>query len=1047
MATRFVRIDLSDNARDFRPVALEPGLPLLDRSGSCAKILFRWLGGLVAEPVWEGESVNFFVRDDHGGRLEEVICQPATGEDLRTTLKDDLATLKSRLEKARPETPTERTLCNAVVQALQDLTADPGRSDLDCFFFRYRDVKGRWRLVWCWGYQRADQEPAPAVICTDPDCNLLFVRRRGKSPKCPSCAAALAPRPERPTAWRWAVALGLLMLLLGGGLLWWFRPGPPGVAPEKLKGLAIDQPRGERPAAVKILSDQGPAVRFPVGAEFDDFRVEAHYADGFTQIVTKKATLKTAQPPETAPAAAAGGRLRGLRPGRTAVQAEFDGVSSQQPLEVEVTAEIDVNEVRLVPTPVTMLRGETVSLDAVGYKNEKSVGVINGTGNLAWQSSNSAVAEVNGPTVTGLSLGQAAVTASLGSITSQPAEVNVVETIADPLVVDPKVIRLQAGESAQIGADVVVRRGQTDMSRQCSVTPALPSVVRFVPETRSLVGVAPGASAVALALGEKLTNVIVEVLPQSAAIEGTVVVEPSSGTLAPGQALPLRVFAVAPSGQRSDRTETAVFSSSDPAKVKVLSNRACAVVPGAARITATLPGAEKSGAAQIDVNDEQISGLLVDPARLDMSPGDLARLRILGRAPCGSYELFPQPDLTLSAGGSNPAAIRVTGGGEVTAAGPGEAEVEVAWRDRLRQQVPVAVTDSPLTDLRIEPAQAAIHPGEPLVYQATAIRGGLRRVLGPESGVSLLVGQQDVAEVIGPLAVRGNNPGRTTVAAQAGAQRAEANLEVIPGTGPGTSDVVVGAPGLVEVYGPGYGYFGDRRYWRGGKWREYRGGEGYGKYVEREPAGEAVQVVAPDRLWIQPPEIVLQVGQAMPPLMVMAQRQDEKPYEVPAALESTDPNVLAPDTEAPGRFVAKAVGQTQLRAEYRGREAFAKVTVSGSRFQQVTARLNPGKDDFSVSIEVLAAQSEGPLEYRVYAAGQSPAETWVSAQVQGDFRRAILRSPPVPYGPRGSLYHLMIEARDPSGGTIQQYPLTFGLREHIELREGGGQDRLPPQEP
>ena len=97
MATRFVRIDLSDMARDYRPIAVEPGVPMLDRAGANNRILFRWLGGLVAEPSWEGDSVNFFVRDDHGGRLEDVICQPATEQDLKTSLKDDLAKLKSRI--------------------------------------------------------------------------------------------------------------------------------------------------------------------------------------------------------------------------------------------------------------------------------------------------------------------------------------------------------------------------------------------------------------------------------------------------------------------------------------------------------------------------------------------------------------------------------------------------------------------------------------------------------------------------------------------------------------------------------------------------------------------------------------------------------------------------------------------------------------------------------------------------------------------------------------------------------------------------------------
>ena len=55
---------------------------------------------------------------------------------------------------------------------------------------------------------------------------------------------------------------------------------------------------GEQPKQVRILSDQGKTVKFPVGAEFDDFRVEAEYADGYTRVVTKKATITTPEKPE-----------------------------------------------------------------------------------------------------------------------------------------------------------------------------------------------------------------------------------------------------------------------------------------------------------------------------------------------------------------------------------------------------------------------------------------------------------------------------------------------------------------------------------------------------------------------------------------------------------------------------------------------------------------------------------------------------------------------------------------------------------------------------
>ena len=83
-------------------------------------------------------------------------------------------------------------------QSLGELLDDPNRTDLDSYFFRYRDATGRWRLVWCWGFQRSDGEPAPAVVCTAPECNLLFVRRPKQSPKCPGSRHAHRPRQGPP---------------------------------------------------------------------------------------------------------------------------------------------------------------------------------------------------------------------------------------------------------------------------------------------------------------------------------------------------------------------------------------------------------------------------------------------------------------------------------------------------------------------------------------------------------------------------------------------------------------------------------------------------------------------------------------------------------------------------------------------------------------------------------------------------------------------------------------------------------------------------------
>ena len=124
MARRFVRVDLSDAARDFRPIALEPGLAVLDRSNANGRLLFKWLGGLVAEPEWDRDSVNFFVQDDQGGRLEDVVGQPASDEDLQGLLKEDFAQLRDRLEKAKADLASRKTVERAKALLMKERGLD-----------------------------------------------------------------------------------------------------------------------------------------------------------------------------------------------------------------------------------------------------------------------------------------------------------------------------------------------------------------------------------------------------------------------------------------------------------------------------------------------------------------------------------------------------------------------------------------------------------------------------------------------------------------------------------------------------------------------------------------------------------------------------------------------------------------------------------------------------------------------------------------------------------------------------------------------------------
>lgn len=187
MAKRIFRVDLSEGARDFKPVATEPGLPMLDRANANFTILNRWLGNMAAEPVWIGEdSINVFVLGDEG-RLDKIDCVPVTKADLEGPLAADLKTLQARIKKAKPESATEQSLHRVTRQTVAQLANDLDAGGQDCFFFKYRRGKDPWKLVWCWGYQRTDQEPAIASVCTNPECHQIFVKRPQNKNKCPGC--------------------------------------------------------------------------------------------------------------------------------------------------------------------------------------------------------------------------------------------------------------------------------------------------------------------------------------------------------------------------------------------------------------------------------------------------------------------------------------------------------------------------------------------------------------------------------------------------------------------------------------------------------------------------------------------------------------------------------------------------------------------------------------------------------------------------------------------------------------------------------------------
>lgn len=1019
---------------------------------------------------------------------------------------------------------------------------------------------------------------------------------------------------------------------------------------------------GDRPDAVKIVSDQGPSVRVPVGASFDDFRVEALYTepDGstFTRLVTGKARFITPEGPQDAPVAAENGHLVGLKPGQTSVTAEFEGVRAEEPLAVTVTADVDADQIRIDPAPLYLEPGESYPLTLYAYKQGQSLGDISGLGGIAWQSTNPQVADVAAGQATGVAEGQGKLTAQFGGLTSSPTDV-IVGEVDDLLVINPQPLVLRVGETARLGSDVTVMRGNLDLSNQVRVTPALQGFVSFDPATRSLVGLRPGPTPVAISHGDNLVNLMVEVTGDGA-VDGQVVVDPGAVNLVPGQMFDPRVYVVTPEGERIDRTASAVLTSSDPTAVTVQGTRLLAAGPGMAQITATVAGAQQPGMAHVTVVDEDIVELVIEPPQAMIYAGEQMPFTVLGRSSAGLRPMAPSPELQITKAGANPEAIDVAAGHTLQGVSPGEALLVATWKNAASAQATVSVTQGDLGRLEIQPATAAVRPGQSITYQVIGSVNGQPRALTRADGVELFVDNPTAAQVSGSqMAVLANQPGRVTVIARLGNQEAEAVLDVTAGDAPPVighgdlgdgglvdGDLVDGAladggyyddaDGYVRDYdGYGGGYGGvyddvdvlgfDRR---GGYWDDDLGryvydddraafavppllaaeelrfepevlrlaqnspptpvrvfellpngtlgrdvtndpnlniaappdtvrverteagilvaplapgettvaakyeagddvklasplvvsvgsamtpaiGAQFGQLIVTPnplglwagqtgtfssvmldpgagqlprpidyrittmpgegvvaPAGDKllrglaggtaqvmvtaidptgvydglstranVQVTAGDPISIHPATVMIQVGQPVPPLTVMARSSSGTTYAVPSQLTSMSPTVVAPDPTIPGRLVARQIGTAQLKAQYQGREAFAEVQVTGKRFVSVVPQLHEGPDDFSVKLTVLAEGSEGPLEYRTYPPGTVPVENWVPSQPAGEYNQVELQSPRMPFKSHGALYQLMIEARPAGGGSAQKYPYTFRLKSDIEEME------------
>jgi hypothetical protein len=208
-----VRTPLS-GASQFHPLALAPGLPMLDARKLTYQVLLGWFGDVLAEPELNDDGVLFHAQVS-GKRQLIVEKALATSADLSGPLAGEFEKLKKALFEVRPVSPSERLIFNRL---------QPPIGNHDGYLYRVRSESGDPHLVWCWGFQKRSSD-APARICSSPDCSLLFLQQDATIKICPRCEEPLSPKKSMPTRRSMFPVGALAATVILGGLAaatYWF---------------------------------------------------------------------------------------------------------------------------------------------------------------------------------------------------------------------------------------------------------------------------------------------------------------------------------------------------------------------------------------------------------------------------------------------------------------------------------------------------------------------------------------------------------------------------------------------------------------------------------------------------------------------------------------------------------------------------------------------------------------------------------------------------------------------------------------------------------
>ncbi|MFO0820108.1 MAG: hypothetical protein U1A77_19315 [Pirellulales bacterium] len=552
--------------------------------------------------------------------------------------------------------------------------------------------------------------------------------------------------------------------------------------------LADSLPSGP-PTSVRVTSDQGETISLARGIRYSRIQILAAWEGTPERDVSEDASLKLESSGTTV--AIEGTSIVGLQPGDATLRARYRDQVSGNRLTVSVAEQLALTRIELTPLRATLAVGESARLHASGYVGDQFAGDLDDHPELRWQSLRREGAEsvvvMNGSTVTAVGLGTAGVTAQIGDIVSDAAEVTVASTpplsSQTRLSISPATITLRVSETRRLDQTVQITRDGLDLLNAARLASSDDGIVSYDPERGELRGNAAGTASLAVSAGAargEIRVVVVADAPAASPAGRRIMLDPSRVTLSPGQTQEIRVLELLENGETLDRTGQATLVSSQPALGSLLGNTVRGETAGEATVEARVPGVAAPATALVTVVDDQLRDFIVEPSTVTLAPGQSSALRVSAVGAGIRRSLVGHRHLVFAVASGGESIVQVDSQGRLFAQQPGSAQVSTHWGDRALGQTTVVVTSGESDRLEIHPSLLEVSRGQTGSFLVYVWQQGARRPLGASDGVQLAIGNPSVADAAGGLRVRGREAGTSEVAVSWGIHRASARVRVAP---------------------------------------------------------------------------------------------------------------------------------------------------------------------------------------------------------------------------------------------------------------------------